>query len=307
MKLGNGISRYVLHLRVERGLATNSLLAYERDLQRYLQWLVAHEVDDLTAVDESVAAAYARWLVEPVERGGAGLAVRSRQRQVSSVRGLHRWLLLEGVCDTDPWRDVPVAGVGHRLPKALSVEQVAALLDSVAGADPDPLSLRNTALLEFLYATGARVSEAVVLDVDDIDETDRSVVLRGKGNRQRRVPIGRRALDAVAAWRVRGRPVLVARSTGTPRLFVSARGGVLSRQSCFSVIADAARQAGISEAVGPHTLRHSCATHLLESGADIRSVQELLGHVNVTTTQIYTHVSIDRLREIHAVAHPRAR
>lgn len=304
MSVADVASRYLLHVRIERGLSANSIAAYRRDLARYEHWLESQGVTDVAAVTAATAAAYAGWLAEPE---GLALAPASRQRHLSSAKGLHRWALREGLVSEDPWLDVSMAGSRTRLPKALTVEQVASMIESAMSPEPNAVQLRNVALLELLYATGARVSEVAGLDVDDVDEADRSVVLHGKGGKQRRVPVGEAALAAVAAWRVRGRPALTPRGKGTAKLFVSTRGGPLSRQACFAVIADAAARAGIEQSVGPHTLRHSCATHLLEAGADIRSVQELLGHVNVSTTQIYTMVTVERLREIHAVAHPRAR
>ncbi len=183
-----------------------------------------------------------------------------------------------------------------------------ALLEA-AGGDRDsdgPLSLRNRALLEVLYSTGARISEAVGLDIDDVDTTSRSVLLRGKGGKQRLVPIGRPAVAALDTYLVRGRPDLARRGKGTPAIFLNARGGRLSRQSAWQVLQDAAEHAGVTAAVSPHTMRHSFATHLLEGGADVRVVQELLGHSSVTTSQIYTLVTVNALREVWAGAHPRA-
>jgi integrase/recombinase XerD len=197
----------------------------------------------------------------------------------------------------------------RRLPKSLPVDDVVALLNG-AGGDSEadgPLTLRNRALLEVLYSTGARISEAVGLDLDDVDARSRSVLLRGKGGKQRLVPIGRPAVAALDAYLVRGRPELARRGKGTPAIFLNVRGGRLSRQSAWQVLHDAAERAGLSATVSPHTLRHSFATHLLEGGADVRVVQELLGHASVTTTQIYTLVTVNALREVWAGAHPRAR
>jgi integrase/recombinase XerD len=189
------------------------------------------------------------------------------------------------------------------LPKAIPYPQVVALIAGAAAAQP-PVSLRDAALLEVLYGVGARISEACGLDVDDIDLQERVVHLRGKGDRERRLPLGAHAAEAVSAYLVRGRPALMSRST--PALFLNQRGSRLSRQSAWSAITGAAERAGLS-GVSPHTLRHSFATHLLEGGADVRVVQELLGHASVTTTQIYTRVTVDTLREVYATSHPRAR
>ncbi len=194
----------------------------------------------------------------------------------------------------------------RRLPKALAVDEVLALLEA-AGIDAGPRGVRDRALLEVLYGTGARISEAVGLAVDDLDLTAATVLLRGKGGKHRIVPLGSYAAQAVEAYLVRGRPALLAAGHGSPALFFNRRGGRLSRQSAWTVLRTAAERAGLTAQVSPHTLRHSFATHLLDGGADVRVVQELLGHASVTTTQIYTMVTVERLREVYATAHPRAR
>jgi integrase/recombinase XerD len=221
------------------------------------------------------------------------------------VRGLHKFSVHDGLLSTDVAREVHPPAPPRRLPKALSVERVTRLLE--ACRLDDPLGLRDRALLELLYSTGARISEAVGLAVDDVDADTRSVLLSGKGGKPRLVPVGRPALAALDAYLVRARPGLAARGRGGPALFLNARGGRLSRQSAWQVLQDAAERAGITAGVSPHTLRHSFATHLLEGGADVRVVQELLGHASVTTTQIYTMVTVHALREVWAEAHPRAR
>jgi integrase/recombinase XerD len=222
------------------------------------------------------------------------------------VRGLHRFALREGLVDVDAASDVRPPTPPRRLPKAISIEDVERLLDA-AGYPGTPLAARDRALLEVLYGTGARISEAVGLAVDDVDLPDRTVLLRGKGGKQRRVPLGSYAASAVDAYLVQARPGLAANGTGTPMLFLNARGGPLSRQSAWTVLRTAAERAGLAAGISPHTLRHSFATHLMEGGADVRVVQELLGHSSVTTTQIYTLVTVDALREVYATAHPRAR
>ena len=234
------------------------------------------------------------------------LAASSAGRAVVAVRGLHRFAHREGLAAGDPAREVKPPPPARRLPKAVTVEQVEALLDA-AGADGTPLALRDRALLEVLYGTGARISEATGLDVDDLDLQDGSVRLDGKGGKQRVVPVGRLARTAVEAYLVRARPALAAAGRGTPALFLNARGGRLSRQSAWAVLQAAVARAGLPVEVSPHTLRHSFATHLLDGGADVRVVQELLGHASVTTTQVYTLVTVDRLREVYASTHPRAR
>ena len=237
------------------------------------------------------------------------LAANSTARAVVAVRGFHRFLLREGVTAADPARAVRPPAPPKRLPKAITVEEVEALLQA-AGADENPRAVRDRALLELLYGCGARISEAVGLDVDELDLGSGTVRLLGKGGKERVVPVGSYARAAVEAYLVRARPALAAATTArsvSPALFLNARGGRLSRQSAWTVLRAAAERAGITREISPHTLRHSFATHLLDGGADVRVVQELLGHASVTTTQVYTLVTVDRLREVYAVAHPRAR
>jgi integrase/recombinase XerD len=230
----------------------------------------------------------------------------SAARALVAVRGLHRFAAAEGLVEVDVARDVRPPVRPRSLPKALPVDEVEALLEA-AGFDQTPLALRDRALLEVLYGCGARISEAVGLDIDDVDLESGSVRLFGKGSKERVVPLGRYARSAVEGYLVRSRPTLAVAGTGTPALFLNARGGRLSRQSAWTALRNAAEKAGLRVAVSPHTLRHSFATHLLDGGADVRVVQELLGHASVTTTQIYTLVTVDRLREVYAAAHPRAR
>ncbi len=234
------------------------------------------------------------------------LAASSAARTLIAVRGLHKFAAAEGMTRVDVASAVKPPTPSRRLPKSLPLDDVIAILDSagVEGEDA-PRGLRDKALLELLYSTGARISEAVGLDVDDIDTDNRSVVLHGKGDKQRLVPVGRPAIEAIDAYLVRGRPALAKKAT--PALFLNARSGRLSRQSAWQVLHSAAEKAGIATPVSPHTLRHSFATHLLDGGADVRVVQELLGHASVTTTQIYTLVTVNTLREVWAGAHPRAR
>ena len=234
------------------------------------------------------------------------LAAISAARAVVAVRGFHRFLLREGVTTVDPARGVRPPAPAKRLPKAITVADVEALL-AAAGADETARAVRDRALLELLYGSGARISEAVGLDVDELDLESGTVKLMGKGSKERIVPLGSFAREAVSAYLVRSRPGLVAAGPGSPALFLNARGGRLSRQSAWTVLRAAADRAGLRKAISPHTLRHSFATHLLDGGADVRVVQELLGHASVTTTQVYTLVTVDKLREVYATAHPRAR
>ncbi|MCZ4497721.1 MAG: xerD 5 [Marmoricola sp.] len=235
------------------------------------------------------------------------LSATSAGRTVVAVRGFHKFAVKDGLARIDPSVGVKPPSPAKRLPKALPLADVEAILDA-AGAPGTLLALRDRALLELLYGTGARISEAVGLDVDDIDlhSEDATVLLRGKGSKERIVPVGRYAREAVATYLTRARPDLVAGGTGTPAMFLNARGGRLSRQSAWTVIVRSAERAGVKAEVSPHTMRHSFATHLLEGGADVRVVQELLGHASVTTTQVYTLVTVDSLREVYAASHPRA-
>ncbi|WP_213934270.1 site-specific tyrosine recombinase XerD [Rhodococcus sp. B50] len=300
------LDAYLAHLTVERGVAANTLASYRRDLLRYVEHLTDAHVGDLADVHEHHISDFAAGLRRgDPERNRPALAASSAARALIAVRGLHRFAAAEGQTPVDVARTVKPPAPGRRLPKALTVDQVSAILDAAAPEADGPRDLRDRALLELLYSTGARISEAVGLDVDDIDTESRTVLLRGKGGKQRLVPVGRPALGALDAYLVRGRPTL---ATGrTAAVFLNARGGRLSRQSAWKVLQTAADRAGVDVGVSPHTLRHSFATHLLDGGADVRVVQELLGHASVTTTQIYTLVTAGALREVWAQAHPRAR
>lgn len=314
---GDGLERllrgYLAHLRVERGLSANTLAAYERDLDRYLRFLHGRGRTAVDQVEEGDVSAFAEALRTGAD-GGRPLAASSASRTVTAVRGWHRFLLAEGLVAEDVAGAVHPPQVGRRLPKALTVEEVARLLDA-ADIDDSPVSLRDRALLEVLYATGARISEAVGLVVDDLDRDSGCLRLFGKGRKERIVPVGRYAWDALDAYLVRGRPALAERGRGTPAVFLNTLGRPLSRQSAWAVLQAAAHRAGLDGSVdgqpdrhvSPHTLRHSFATHLLAGGADVRVVQEMLGHASVTTTQIYTKVTVDHLREVYATSHPRAR
>jgi integrase/recombinase XerD len=298
---------YLDHLAVERGLATNTLTSYRRDLRRYLAFLEERDIDDVDGVDEQVVSAFLMRLREG-DADHPPLSATSAGRTVVAVRGFHKFCVADGLAAADPAAGVRPPAPTRRLPKALPLADVESILEA-AGSAGTTLALRDRALLEVLYGTGARISEAVGLDVDDIDRVEGTVVLHGKGGKERMVPIGSYALEAVDAYLTRARPELA--SVGTSEragaLFLNARGGRLSRQSAWTVLVKAADRAGVTRDVSPHTLRHSFATHLLEGGADVRVVQELLGHASVTTTQIYTLVTVDNLREVFAVAHPRAR
>nr|WP_253258923.1 site-specific tyrosine recombinase XerD [Subtercola boreus] len=301
------IDGYLRHVTIERGLSANTLAAYRRDLGRYAAWLAAACIQSPQAVGEAHIAAFTRQLQTLPEAGVATkpLAATSVARIVSSVRGLHRFLAEEGTTVTNAAREIKPPKLGLRLPKAITIAQMTTLLEATAG--DDPLALRDRALLELLYATGARVSEIVALNVDDVGSHDDFVRVVGKGSKQRVVPVGSFARAALDAYLVRVRPLFSARGRATPALFLGLRGDRLSRQGAWLVIQAAAKRAGLETHISPHTFRHSFATHLITGGADVRVVQDLLGHASVTTTQIYTQVTADTLRDMYQTAHPRAR
>ena len=302
--LQRAVRTYLDHLLVERGLADNTLKSYRRDLRRYVGWLADRGVTDLAAVREDTVTGFLVALREG-DPDHPPLGAGSAARTVVAVRGFHRFTVREGLTAVDPSASVRPPAPAKRLPKALPLADIERILDA-AGAPGTALALRDRALLEVLYGTGARISEAVGLDLDDLDPEQGTVLLRGKGSKERIVPVGSFALEAVEAYLVRGRSELSAAGRGVPAMFLNARGGRLSRQSAWTVLAKAADRAGVTAEVSPHTLRHSFATHLLDGGADVRVVQELLGHASVTTTQVYTLVTVDSLREVYATAHPRA-
>ena len=295
---------YLDHLAVERALAVNTLSSYRRDLSRWTAFLATRGRDRLSEVVEADVSEFLAALRTGDEEHPP-LSASSAGRAVVAVRGLHRFALREGWTTVDAAREVRPPVPARRLPKAIPVQSVEALL--AAPDESTALGLRDRALLELLYGTGARISEAVGLDVDDLDRAEGLVRLDGKGGKQRIVPVGSFAARAVEAYLVRARPALAAAGSGSPALLLNARGGRLSRQSAWTVLRSAAVRAGLSDGLSPHVLRHSFATHLLDGGADVRVVQELLGHASVTTTQVYTLVTVDRLREVYATAHPRAR
>ncbi|QNE17863.1 site-specific tyrosine recombinase XerD [Kribbella qitaiheensis] len=306
-EVGRAVSSYLDHLTVERGLAANTLASYRRDLRRYDGYLGSTGIDSLGRVTETVIGDFLMRLREG-DADHPPLTASSAGRTVVAVRGFHKFCLREGLTAVDPAAAVKPPTPPQRLPKALSVDEISRILTAAAGAEAEPavLATRDAALLEFLYGTGARISEAVGLDVDEVDLETGTVLLRGKGSKERVVPVGSYARVALSAYQVRGRPDLVGRGRGSHALFLNARGGRLSRQSAWTVLRRAAERAGIAKEISPHTLRHSFATHLLDGGADVRVVQELLGHASVTTTQVYTLVTVDKLREVYATSHPRA-
>ncbi|GAB3129641.1 site-specific tyrosine recombinase XerD [Glaciibacter psychrotolerans] len=299
--MGAAVDSYLRHVSIERGLAANTVAAYRRDLGIYTAWLDANGLTALGAVSAANISEFVRSLGSREE---SPLTASSIARVLSSVRGFHRFLLEESLVDTDVAHDTKPPKLASRLPKAITIDEVGALL---AATDGDSVQqVRDKALLELLYATGARVSEVVNLNVDDVFEED-VVRLTGKGDKQRIVPLGSYARAAIDSYLVRARPLLSVRGSATPALFLGLRGARVSRQNAWLIIKAAAERAELTVDVSPHTLRHSFATHLLAGGADVRVVQELLGHSSVATTQIYTLVTADTLRDMYTTAHPRAR
>jgi integrase/recombinase XerD len=297
--------RFLDHLAIERGLSENTLEAYRRDLARYADFLRHRDVDDLRQVDEGIVRSFVASLSASTHGPDAApYRATSVARTLSAVRSFHRFLVREGVSERDPAAPVAQPRLPRSLPRPLPVDDVRRLLEA-----PDPISpagLRDRAILELLYGSGLRISELTGLDIDDLDLEGGSLRVLGKGGKEREVPMGSFGKHAVGAYLTRGRPALVtAGSRGA--LFLNARGGRLSRQSCARLLGRYVRLAGIDRRVTLHTLRHSFATHLLEGGADVRVVQELLGHSSVATTQIYTLVTARHLREVYDESHPRAR
>ncbi len=326
------VDRYLRHLAIELGRSRHTIAAYRRDLRVYERWLAVEGLASLAAVTRADLERYAITLRESgsllgaeagpapdgepaVETARRPLAPASIGRMLSSVRGLHRFAVEEGMLVEDATTELRPPKPTMRLPKALTIDQVAALLDATGGEDPQ--RVRDRALLELLYATGARVSEIVDLDLDDWYQSDEVIRLTGKGSKQRIVPVGSMARAAMADYLVRVRPGFAAAraagrsapsADGHRALFLGSRGARISRQHAFLIIRETGVRAGLAvEHLSPHVLRHSFATHLLQGGADVRVVQELLGHASVATTQIYTKVTADSLRDAYLQAHPRAR
>ena len=293
LPLEEGIEEYLVSLRVERGLAANTIAAYSRDLDQYLEFL-AGRTPTPSRVELFVA-----------QLRSLGLASTTIARKIASIRGMHRFLTAEGMRTSDPTALVATPRGADPFPKALTVDQAIALVEAPGTATE--ADRRDTALLEFLYGTGARVSETVGLDLGDIDLTDKAALITGKGSKQRLVPLGSKAVAALEAW-LPDRMRLVRRKVPGDPVFLNLRGGRLSRQGVFAIVKKRAAQTGIDPAkVSPHVLRHSAATHMLEAGADLRTVQELLGHATISTTQVYTRVSPAHVMEIYVQAHPRSR
>ncbi len=297
MQLDVAIDLFLDHIRVERGLARNTVLAYGRDLVAFRGQARAAGVDEAGAVTPPVVLAHL------VALAAARASLRTQARRLVTLRRFFRHLRAEGHVELDPTADLELPRIGRPLPKILSEAEVARIVEAPAGADPR--MLRDRALLETLYATGLRVSELTALRLADVDLTSGHLLTFGKGRKQRLVPVGGRAVAAIEAYLARGR-AQHDRGRGSPTLFLGPRGRPLTRQGVWKLLRQWARRAGIDRPLSPHTLRHSFATHLLENGADLRAVQAMLGHADIGTTQIYTHLSRKKLRETFAKHHPRA-
>ena len=306
MKFDNALQSFLDHLTIERGLSSNSISAYRRDLAKFSDFLDKEKLD-FERVSEDEIISFEVWLK------GLGMAVTSINRNISALKSFYKYLAQE-FSTNNPVSAVLSSKVPRRLPKALTIKEITSLIDSTK-REGDPISLRDHAIIELLYGTGARVSEIVGIDINDFAQSDvegnpiTTLKLRGKGSKERIVPLGSFAKNALDEYLVRIRPNLLSKSKSArveTALFLNQRGSRLSRQSAWQMISDAADSTGLSGKVSPHVFRHSYATHLLDGGADIRVVQELLGHASVTTTQIYTLITIDKVREAYATAHPRA-
>lgn len=304
-QLARSVEEFLAHLRVERTLSDNTIGAYRRDLTRYVDFLQARGRSAAGQITTEDVSSFVHALRTGSD-GGSSLAARSVSRVISAVRSWHRFLHAEGLAPDDVAAEVSPPAPKAALPKVLSIDQVSELIAHAAVGE-EPLDRRDAAFLEFLYGTGARVSEACELAVDDLDFEGRAVRLFGKGRKERIVPVGQALIDALGDYLTRARPQLSAAGRGAAVVFLNAWGKPLTRQAAGAIVRRHAEAVGLPGPVTPHMLRHSYATHLLSGGADVRIVQELLGHADVATTQIYTHVSIDHLREVYATSHPRAR
>jgi integrase/recombinase XerD len=298
------VDRFLDHLSVERGVAPNTIVAYRRDLRLYLGYLVQRDLADPTAVGERDIADFLATLKESEYAPGKRYSSATVARVLAAVRGFHRFLLREGVAKADPAEPVGSPRVPRSLPRAMSLDEVERLLAAVPAEGA--IAARDHAILELLYAAGLRISELTALDIDDLDLDDATVRCIGKGSKERIVPLGRAAIEALRRYLTQARPEL-ARAASGPACFLNARGTRLTRQGCWKLLKKHAARADLRRRISPHTLRHSFATHLLDGGAEIRVVQELLGHASVSTTQVYTLVSRERLREVYESAHPRAK
>jgi len=298
MQIDNQLKEYLSHLKVERQLSSNTLIAYGKDLEIYLDFIKNHQIDRIENVNEELTFDFQKSI------SSGNYSRTTIVRMLASVRGLHKFALREKWVSIDATTGFVTQKLPAKLPKALSVSQTLALVDALKSSE-ELIDIRDYALVEFLYSTGARVSEVVNLSLQDIDRENESVRLFGKGGKTRVVPVGSHALSAIDKYLVRARPSFLKKTSNN--LFLNKQGKPLSRNSAFNAVRRCADLAAITTEVSPHTLRHCFATHLLEGGADLRIVQELLGHASVTTTQIYTQITAQRLKEVYETSHPRAR
>ncbi|MBM7825403.1 integrase/recombinase XerD [Arcanobacterium pluranimalium] len=306
-KLNRQVAQYLAHLRVERALSQHTIAAYSADIDHYINFIQARKISDFADVTEKDVEHF----LQDLQTGNLGkkLSASSVNRMLASIRNLHKFLILEGLSTHNPAKDVRPPKMPSRLPKAISVAQMHRLIEATTSSD-DVIALRDRALFELLYGTGARISEITSLSIDDIDFDEASIRLFGKGRNERILPLGSYAIEATKAYLTRSRPALAQKGTQNGRgahvVFLNKRGQALSRQSAWGIIQEVAQRAQIA-GISPHTFRHSFATHLLQGGADVRAVQEMLGHSSVTTTQIYTKVTLETVQEVYANTHPRAR
>jgi integrase/recombinase XerD len=293
---------FLAYLELERGLSRNTLEAYRSDLLQFGEFLDRRELTVMEVRHGDLAAFLSELAAGVDER--PPVAAATLQRKTATLRSFYRHLRRENATDHDPTADLRGPRKSQRLPRVLTREEVARLLSEPKGTEPG--ALRDRALLEVMYACGLRASEAIGLQADDVDLDEGMLRARGKGSKERLVPIGRQAVAALRAYEQRGRPALVGYKTEV-RLFVNRRGGGLTRQGLYKIVQGHARGAGLEQKMSPHTLRHSFATHLLAGGCDLRSLQEMLGHADLATTQVYTHLSAERLKDVYFGAHPRAK
>ncbi|WP_022669387.1 site-specific tyrosine recombinase XerD [Desulfospira joergensenii] len=290
------VQTYLDYLTIEKGLSSNSIESYAADLANFLDFL---EQEKITRLEETDTAVILAWLIHLTRQG---LSAKSRARHLIAIRGFYKYLINEKILASNPVKEVDIPKTGQALPKILSVAEVEAMLKAVNPITPR--ELRNSAMMEILYGSGLRVSELILLKLQDISLDANMVRVMGKGSKERIIPLGSKARDAVILWKDHGRPDML-KTCSSEYLFVARAGKPMTRQGFWKIIKKYAAKAGISKTVSPHTLRHSFATHLLEGGADLRSVQTMLGHADISTTQIYTHISREYLIKMHNRYHPR--
>ncbi|WP_301109527.1 site-specific tyrosine recombinase XerD [Sporosarcina sp.] len=289
---------YIHFLTVERQLAQNTIKSYKRDLASYLQFLKGTQLETLNSIDRAVILQYIQKLKD------SGKSSRTLSRHISSIRSFHQFLVREQVITHDCTIHLELPKIEQKLPDVLSIPEIEQLMDIIDCSVPQ--GLRDLALLELLYGTGMRVSELIAIDLADLHLTMGFVRVFGKGSKERIVPLGRSAIEACTDYLNEARPKFIGKGQDTEALFVNMHGRRLTRQGCWKILKEAGQKANIRKVISPHLLRHSFATHLIENGADLRAVQEMLGHADISTTQLYTHVSKKRLKDVYSMYHPRA-